>query len=537
MSSWFKGIRLKLLLIAGIPCTSLIITLTISEKITHTLKENIEQYDHVRTPVIVNAGELKTSINMIARWTLTIFMNAKDPVELKNSLQKTQEALEDFEKILTTLKKLDLSEKNKTLLAVIEKNWPIVKDETSRLVHEVEDSAEKADAAAYSRYKNDVRPQVNLTSETVEAITRTLEQEVRADNEGDEKMISNSLLIMSVSGIVGVLASIVFLFVILRVIIKSLNTATESLVGASSMLATSSEQLSASATEVSSGSSETAASLQETVASLEELNSLIKTTDENSQISLDMTRQTHTQAELSEKKLNELIGSMTEISNSSKKVSDIVQVIDDIAFQTNLLALNAAVEAARAGDQGKGFAVVAEAVRSLAQKSAQSAKEIGELIRMSTEKTSDGVQIGHDCKELMTGMFESLKKAAAKSEEIAQSSQEQSAGMNQISTAMNQLDRATQQNTSASEQISASSNELSEQAVSLRKTVEGLRELVDGANSRNISAPAKTSYHSTKTTNTTSFVKGPASEPDKLDLSRVGKTPTKKNDFGLNDVA
>jgi uncharacterized phage infection (PIP) family protein YhgE len=165
---------------------------------------------------------------------------------------------------------------------------------------------------------------------------------------------------------------------------------------------------------------------------------------------------------------------MGEISESSRRIGEITDVIEDIAFQTNLLALNAAVEAARAGEQGKGFAVVAEAVRSLAQRSATSAKDIGSMIQESKAKIERGVQIADQGGVALRSMLQAVQEVSSLNERIALASKEQTAGLSQISKAMNQLDAATQANSMSAEESTQGSGELMDQALGLQAVVDRL---------------------------------------------------------------
>jgi methyl-accepting chemotaxis protein len=194
---------------------------------------------------------------------------------------------------------------------------------------------------------------------------------------------------------------------------------------------------------------------------------------------------------------------MSEISNSSRKIEEILNVIDDIAFQTNLLALNAAVEAARAGEQGRGFAVVAEAVRNLAQKSGAAAKDISSLIKENVAKSKQGVGIANSSEQVFKNILDSVKKVSDLSTEIASGSREQAVGIEQISKAMNQLDQAIQGNAASAEESAASSEEMSAQAASLLKLVDELKAVVAGkvkkSNDDELFAPNTTSSPSNTT--------------------------------------
>jgi len=235
--------------------------------------------------------------------------------------------------------------------------------------------------------------------------------------------------------------------------------------------------LTGSSRSLSEASTNSAASLEETVASLEELTSMIRLNADNAKLASDLSAVSKTNAELGVKEIQSLNTSMTGIVASSKKMADIVNVIDDIAFQTNLLALNAAVEAARAGEQGKGFSVVAEAVRALAQRSAVSAKEISGLISESVEKVESGQKTVVSSSQVLQKIVESVNKVANLNNEIASASAEQSTGVGQISQAMNQLDQASQTNAASSETISAASTQLSDSTEGLTHTISNLETL------------------------------------------------------------
>ena len=236
-------------------------------------------------------------------------------------------------------------------------------------------------------------------------------------------------------------------------------------------IATATEQIAAGNADLSQRTEEQASALEETASSMEELTSTVKQNADNAQQANQLAISASGVAVKGGDVINKVVRTMESITDSSKKISDIIGVIDGIAFQTNILALNAAVEAARAGEQGRGFAVVAAEVRSLAQRSAAAAKEIKTLIEDSVGKVQDGSRLveeaGHTTQEIVT----SIKRVTDIMAEISAASLEQSSGIEQVNTAITQMDDVTQQNAALVEQAAAAAESLEEQALQLVQVV------------------------------------------------------------------
>jgi aerotaxis receptor len=216
--------------------------------------------------------------------------------------------------------------------------------------------------------------------------------------------------------------------------------------------------------DLSNRTSETAASLEETAASLEELTATVERNTENAQQAAQLARSSSKATTDGRDVVTEMHKTMMAISDSSKRINDIVTIIDGIAFQTNLLALNAAVEAARAGDQGRGFAVVAQEVRSLAQRSATSAKEIKDLIEASRDTVTRGSELAGRAEESMTEVVQSVKRVVDVIGEIEAASREQSLGIEQINKAMAQMDGITQQDAQMAQQLIGTAQRLDDES-------------------------------------------------------------------------
>ena len=232
-------------------------------------------------------------------------------------------------------------------------------------------------------------------------------------------------------------------------------------------IATASAQIAAGNNELSSRTEEQASALEETAASMEELSATVKHNADNSRQANQLARGAADVATRGGVVVGRVVETMKGINESSRKIADIISVIDGIAFQTNILALNAAVEAARAGDQGRGFAVVATEVRNLAQRSAQAAKEIKTLITASVERVGEGSALVDQAGSTMGEVVQSIQRVTDIMDEISSASIEQSAGVAQINEAVSQMDQVTQQNAALVEESAAAAESLKHQAGSL----------------------------------------------------------------------
>jgi methyl-accepting chemotaxis protein len=230
-------------------------------------------------------------------------------------------------------------------------------------------------------------------------------------------------------------------------------------------------EISASTTDLSQRTEEQAASLEETSASMEQMAATVKKNAENAQQANQSAAGTRDVADRGGQVVAKAVDAMARIEESSRKISDIIGVIDEIARQTNLLALNAAVEAARAGEAGRGFAVVASEVRSLAQRSSQAAKDIKDLITNSNNQVKDGVDLVNKAGTALSEIVESIKKVAEIVSDIAAASAEQAGGIEQVNKALTQMDEVTQQNSALVEENAATAKTLEQQSRAMDEEV------------------------------------------------------------------
>ena len=267
----------------------------------------------------------------------------------------------------------------------------------------------------------------------------------------------------------------------LREVVGRIQEATEA-------INTAAKEIAAGNQDLSSRTEEQASSLEETSSAMEELNATVKQNADNARQANELAKTSNAGVVRGGEVVKQVVVTMGDIQASSKKISDIIGVIDSIAFQTNILALNAAVEAARAGEQGRGFAVVATEVRNLAQRSATAAKEIKTLIAESVDKVESGAKLVQEAGTTMDEVVKSFQQVAGLVTEIANASREQSSGIEQTTQAVGQMDEVTQQNAALVEEAAAAAESLEEQARGLVQTV-SMFKLAEGAG-RSLPAPA-----------------------------------------------
>ncbi len=299
-------------------------------------------------------------------------------------------------------------------------------------------------------------------------------------------------------------------------------------------IATASSEIASGNADLSARTESQAGSLEETASSMEELTSTVKQNADNARQANQLVISASGVAIKGGEVVGQVVETMGSIKESSRKIVDIIGVIDSIAFQTNILALNAAVEAARAGEQGRGFAVVASEVRNLAQRSAGAAKEIKELISDSVEKVDHGSKLVDQAGQTMGKIVESVRHVADIMAEITAASQEQSSGIEQVNQAITQMDEMTQQNAALVEQAAAAAESMQEEAAALTNAVSVFKlNTSSGFMTQNISTPK-----STRVTNTSSAIN---KAPDRVSSAKpalmkklavkssVKSAPTKKS--------
>ena len=321
------------------------------------------------------------------------------------------------------------------------------------------------------QYASDMTAQLRLSQQMAESVAKTQEI-IRAATEGD---LSRRLDVAANGGELMKLGNAI------NQLLESVSDIVSNVKGAASEVLRGAEEISQGNANLSQRTEEQSSSLEQTASSMEEMTSTVKQNADNAGQANQLATAARDQAEKGGAVVGSAVKAMADINESSKKIADIIGVIDEIAFQTNLLALNAAVEAARAGEQGRGFAVVATEVRSLAGRSATAAKEIKELIQDSVRKVGDGSLLVTQSGQTLEQIVTSVKKVSDIVAEIAAASREQSSGIEQVNKAVMQMDEMTQQNAALVEQATAASQSMADQARDLTTMMQKYRVNESGA--------------------------------------------------------
>ncbi len=366
--------------------------------------------------------------------------------------------------------------------------------------------------AATQFFSTDTTPKFNALHDTVFALLDLQKTASAGEFASSQSSYENIFMISITTMVLGMLIAIIAGFFLIRAIIGPLNEAinvanavaagdltsqievrstnemgrlmqslkamNDNLVELVGKVRMGTDQITTASGEIASGNAdlsqrteEQASSLEETASSMEELTSTVRQNADNARQANQLAVGASEVAVKGGAVVGQVVQTMSAINDSSKKIVDIISVIDGIAFQTNILALNAAVEAARAGEQGRGFAVVATEVRTLAQRSAAAAKEIKELISDSVTKVDEGTRLVDEAGTTMDEIVSSVKRVTDIMSEISAASQEQSSGIEQVNQAVTQMDEVTQQNAALVEEAAAASESMQEQAQSLMRAV------------------------------------------------------------------
>ncbi|RFB65824.1 MULTISPECIES: methyl-accepting chemotaxis protein [unclassified Herbaspirillum] len=472
------------------------------------LNRQMNDVIHDKYPKTVAAGDIVDQINLVARSLRNILL-LKDATQIKSENDRIVGADKAIQERLAELDKRMVDDQSRTLLAGLitaQTNYVDKRDKVRKLV------ADGTRDGAIDMLISEVRPVQSAYMTAVDKLIR--QQNEMMVTSGDEvernyEHARNMLIVLAALGLVmaggiawGITRSITIplnrAVAVARTVasgdltseidssgkdetaqlLEALKTMNDNLLkivsqvrSGTDTIATASGEIASGNLDLSSRTEQQAGSLEETASAMEELTSTVRQNADNARQANELAASASEVATQGGNVVGQVVTTMESINASSRKIVDIISVIDGIAFQTNILALNAAVEAARAGEQGRGFAVVASEVRSLAQRSASAAKEIKTLINDSVEKVGNGSKLVAQAGNTMNEVVQSVRRVTEIVGEITVAGQEQSEGIEQINQAITQMDETTQQNAALVEQAAAAAQSLQDQADRLAQVV------------------------------------------------------------------
>ncbi|WP_374257777.1 methyl-accepting chemotaxis protein [Aquabacterium sp.] len=481
------------------------------------LNDNTVAFSDNIVPSLTEIYKFRAHMGDSRRYELRALLQANHDDRIKDyAIVQQHEA--DMRAAVERYKSLTADDTDRQLLEAVDKAtqaYAAISTEASELAKK-----SNTDPVLFEQYRDVVikrgGPAFQTASEAVEALWKHNEVLAGQLSDSSKSSYTQVSVAMIVAGAITVALTVLIGVVITRSIVRPLNEAVQvaetvasgdltsvihdqgrdetaqvltalrhmndSLVNMVTRVRQSSESISTGATEIAMGNAdlsqrteEQASNLEETAAAMEELNSTVRNNADTAHQAARIAAEASSAAAVGGDVVNRVVQTMGDITHSSRRIADIISVIDGIAFQTNILALNAAVEAARAGEQGRGFAVVAGEVRALAQRSANAAREIKTLINESVEKVAAGESLVSEAGQHMQGIVQQVQRVTGLINEIASASNEQSTGIDQVSDAVMQLDQVTQQNAALVEESAAASESLKHQAQTLNELVSVFR--------------------------------------------------------------
>jgi methyl-accepting chemotaxis protein len=478
---------------------TLILGITAWTSLTHISSQIKVSASHShKVELISKVGALTTNMLSIQRgMVVRTFLKDQQMIddynsEFREDVAKRQNLLKEYETITTSQKNLQLI---RELLGSDEQTLQ-AQDELYRL-------AKAGDGvAAASLQKSTLLVMAKRSLASVEVIQQQASQQVADIAVSNESTVASSVWLVGVMILLSAGIGAVVIYIV-RGINSALSRAVVELSEGADQIAAASSQVSSSSQSLAQGATQQAASLEETSASSEEINSMAHKNTENAVAMTKVVSDSKSEFVNTNRQLGEMMTAMEDINVSSGKIAKIIKIIDEIAFQTNILALNAAVEAARAGEAGMGFAVVADEVRSLAQRSAQAAKDTASLIEDSVTKSEAG-------KAKLGGVVTSIQRISAEFtnlgtlvDEVSHGSQEQSTGIGQIGRTLSQMEQVTQTTAASAEESAAAAEELNAQSESMKELTGRLNELVGASVSSSFSPRTSSRASRVKTFNPT----------------------------------
>ena len=442
---------------------------------TEQISRNVNGIASESLPELTLAGDLRFQAVLLRVTNLKHVLY--DEAAQKDGLEKeAQQEEQAFTDLIAGYEQHVQAPEQQAIFTKIKPLWTQYLVETRKL----RDASRQKDTAATQAYLLAAGKTGNELVKGVEDLRDYSAHQAAASTHTIVQLVAFSKQTVLVVITASVLLSVLVGWLITRSITAILSQVAKDLSAGADQTTTAAGEVSTASQTLAQGAGEQAASLEEASSSLEELASMTKRNSDNAQKANDLARQARMAADKGAGDMHTMGKSMDAIKAASDDVAKIIKTIDEIAFQTNILALNAAVEAARAGEAGMGFAVVAEEVRTLAQRSAQAAKETAAKIEGAIGKTAQGVDISHKVAEALNEIVVKARQVDELAAEVATASNEQNQGISQLNTAVSQMDKVTQSNAASAEESAAAAQELNAQAYSMKESVGRLLSLVGG---------------------------------------------------------
>ncbi|WP_374027838.1 methyl-accepting chemotaxis protein [Bdellovibrio bacteriovorus] len=468
--SW--TLRKRLLFLCGGFIVVLVGVAVLSYVNSTTLMNQFDNVAKVQLPAVRNmtlADMMHDGLRSVVLASL-LAAESNEADNLKAIAQETEEKAGDFQRYLQALEELPLNEGTRRAIAETKPEMERYIGQTRKIVGLASTQGYRA---ALSELE-DFNKSFKVLEEKMEALGGLIEKDAEAAHQSGAGLRTLNVVV----AVLGVLFCLAGGMLVTQSLVSRMTRFAANIESSGDSLDETSAHLNRASQDLAQGATQSAASLEETVASLEELSGMVKLNSESAKTASALSAESFAASKAGAESVQKLIASMETLKESSEAIRDVSQVIDDIAFQTNLLALNASVEAARAGEMGKGFAVVADAVRGLAQRSADSAKGISKMIEESVSRIHDGSKAAAESGEQLQKFLDSAKKVLEINNEIAGASHEQSRGITLISEAMNRLDQASQKNAQVAQEVAQTSDQMSQMSHGMQGLVSELKSLV-----------------------------------------------------------
>ncbi len=423
-------------------------------------------------------GALQQAAKDLIQYTIWQTLPGNSKTDIEKATEKIETAKKIFENASAQLLDESSTDQDKILFADLAKKWQTL-TEYSGQISKIS-LAKSNDAQMFQILRGVFNVSAEAYSESLSKMSESQSAKIDALMSDTEKINRTGLWTNLGVIVAGFLLALALGISFANTLSKSLNNVASQLSAEADEVNHHSDQISEHSQNVSDMISESSTSILQISSSFHQITQVVKRSSNNADLALVLSNESTTSAQQGEKEMHGVIQSMKEISGSSSKISSIAALIDDISFQTNLLALNAAVEAARAGEHGKGFAVVADAVRALAQKSAEAVKDIEAIVDENLEKINQGVQRVDKSNMVLKNILQAVEKVTKINSDIASDSKQQTTGIDQINKALKVIDATTQDTAKSTQDMASSASLMSKQAVELNDQANLLRKIIIG---------------------------------------------------------